>query len=77
MLAAETLTHHRKFTKSVGRSQHDRTNLIQRDWTGYTSSNHSDLHKRFCGEWLVMWAGVGILWWKVRNMWKALEREQG
>ena len=50
MLAAGTLTQHRNFTKSVGRSQHDQTNLIQRDWAGYASSNHSDLHKRFYGE---------------------------
>ena len=50
MLADKTLTQQLKFTKSAERSQHDRTNLIQRDWTGYTSSNHSDLHKRFYGE---------------------------
>ena len=33
--------------------------------SGYTSSNKSDHHKRFFGEWLVMRVGVGILWWKV------------
>ena len=54
MLAAGTLTQHRNFTKSGERSQHDRTNLNQRDWAGDTSSNHSDLHKCFCGEWFVM-----------------------
>ena len=41
------------------RSQHDRENLIQRDWTGYSRSKLSDLHKHFCGEWLVMCGGVG------------------
>ena len=54
MLAEETLTQHRKFTKSVGRSQHDRTHLNQRDWAGHTSSNALDPNTRFCGEWFVM-----------------------
>ena len=54
VLAEETLTQHRKFTKSVGRSQHDRTHLNQRDWAGHTSSNALDPNTRFCGEWFVM-----------------------
>ena len=36
------------------RLHHYRTNFIQRNWIAYTSSNYFDLHKRFCGEWLVM-----------------------
>ena len=54
VLASDTITQKAKFTKSAERSQHDQTNLIQRDWAGYTSSNRSDLHKRFCGEWWLM-----------------------
>ena len=36
MLAAGTLKQHRNFTKSGERSQHDRTNFIQCNWTGYS-----------------------------------------
>ena len=61
MLAAGTLTQHRKFTKSVVRSKHDRTNLIQHDWAGYTSSNRSDLHKRFCAGRRLSMAMVALL----------------
>jgi hypothetical protein len=35
VLAGKTLPQQSKITKSAERSQHDRTNLIQRDWTGY------------------------------------------
>ena len=35
VLADHTLTREAKITKSAERSQHDRTNTIQRDWTGY------------------------------------------
>ena len=59
MLAAGTLTQHRNFTKSGERSQHDRTNLNQRDWAGDTSSNHYDRHKRLCVSWWLIWVGVG------------------
>ena len=45
--------------KSYQKENYNRTNIIQRDWARYTSSNQSDLHKRFCGEWLVMRVGVG------------------
>ena len=35
VLAEYTLTHQSKITKSAERSQHDRTNYIQREWTDY------------------------------------------
>jgi hypothetical protein len=35
MLAGKTLPQQSKITKSAGRPQHDRTNLIQRHWNGY------------------------------------------
>ena len=40
--------------KFYQKENYNRTNIIQLDWARYTSSNQSDLHKRFCGEWLVM-----------------------
>jgi hypothetical protein len=54
VLASGTITQKAKITKSAERSLHDRTNTIQRDRAGYTISNHFDLHKRSCVEWLVM-----------------------
>jgi hypothetical protein len=51
VLAEQTLAAFKNFTKW---KNYDWTNLCQRDWTGYTSSNHADLHKRFYGEWLLM-----------------------
>ena len=41
--------------------QHDRTNLIQLYWTGYTSSKRTALHRRFCGYWGLMRGGGGLL----------------
>ena len=35
LLTDATLTQQLKITKLAERSQHDRTNTIQRDWTGY------------------------------------------
>ena len=40
--------------------QHDRTNLIQRDWTRYTNSKLATLHRRFCGEWGLMRGEGGL-----------------
>ena len=31
----------------------------------YISSQAFDIHKGCCGEWLVMWVGVGLPCWKV------------
>jgi hypothetical protein len=35
MLAAKTITQQSKITNSAKRTQHDRTNVIQLEWTGY------------------------------------------
>ena len=75
MLAAGTLTQHRKFTKSVGRSQHDRTNLIQCNWTGYSvagqqsaakTSRNGNKKKQLTGE--IDWELEAIR--SAQNSWK-------
>ena len=53
------LAHGAKFTKPTEKSQHQRRNLIQQVPSGYTRSNHSDLQRRFCREWRLMWIGGG------------------
>ena len=45
MLAAGTLKQHRNFTKSGERSQHDRTNFIQCNWTGYSVAGQQSAAK--------------------------------
>ena len=30
----------------------------------------SDSRERFCGEWLVMCGGAGLLGWRMWNIWK-------
>ena len=45
VLAACILTQQSKFTKSTERSQHDQTNLIQRDWAGYSVAGQQSAAK--------------------------------
>jgi len=43
----------------------------------YNRGEAAELHKRFCGERLLMCGGAGLPWWKVWNMWKVLEDREG
>ena len=45
VLANDTITQKAKITKSTERSQHDQTNLIQRDWAGYSVAGQQSAAK--------------------------------
>ena len=75
VLAACILTQQSKFTKSAERSQHDRTNFIQRDWTGYVvagqqsaakTSRNGNQKKQLTGE--IDWELEAIR--SAQNSWK-------
>ena len=75
MLTDATLTQQSKITKSAERSQYDRTNLIQRDWTGYVvagqqsaakTSRNGNQKKQLTGE--INWELEAIR--STQNSWK-------